>query len=172
LNKKTVVTALITLLTLTMFLQLILPRVNAVDVEITSISPETQTGNVGETVRVVGTVNTTNGPYEIWFGDRLMVNETATGNNVSASFIVPTLPKGNYTLTLRDTNASINATSWFLIRTAYYIQISKPTPPEQLQENATVEISVSLTGGEPNTIYAANITVEAPTPSNERIQNL
>ncbi|MGQ9640867.1 MAG: hypothetical protein ACUVUF_01910 [Candidatus Bathycorpusculaceae bacterium] len=166
-NKKTVVTALITLLTLTMFSQFILPRVNAVDVEITSISPETQTGNVGETVRIIGTVNTTNGPYEIWFGDRLMVNETATGNNVSASFIVPTLPKGNYTLTLRDTNAGINATSCFLIQTAYYLQISKPTPPEQLQENTTVEISLSLTGGEPNTIYAANITVEAPTPSNE-----
>lgn len=155
-----------------MFSQLFLSRVNAVDVEITSISPETQTGNVGETVRVVGTINTTNGLYQIWFGDRLVVNETAAENNVSASFLVPTLPKGNYTLTLWDVTANINATSWFYIETAYYIQVSTPTPPEQLQENATVEISVSVTGGEANVIYVANVTVEAPTPSNETYSTL
>ncbi len=150
-----------------MFSQLFLPHVKAVDVEITSISPETQTGNVGDTVRVIGTINTTNGLYQIWFGDALVVNETAAENNVNASFLVPTLPKGNYTLTLSDVTANINATSWFVIETTYYIQISTPTPPEQLQENATVEISVSVTGGEANVVYVANVTVEAPTPSNE-----
>jgi hypothetical protein len=167
LNKKAIITALITLLTLTVFSQLFIPHVNAVDVEITSISPETRKGNVGETVRVIGTVNTTNGLYQIWFGNTLMINETATENNVNASFLVPSLPRGNYTIILWDITANINATSWFFVETAYYIQISKPTPPEQLTENATVEISISLTGGEPNTIYNANITVEAPTPSNE-----
>jgi hypothetical protein len=99
----------------------------------------------------------------------LMVNETATENNVNASFLVPSLSQGNYTLTLLDTTANINATSWFFIETAYHLQITKPTPPEQLQENATVEISINVTGGEPNTIYAANITVEAPAPSNGHI---
>jgi hypothetical protein len=147
--------------------QLILPRVNAVNVEITYISPLSQTGKVGGNVSVTGNINTTNGWYQIWFGDVLVVNKTATENNVKAYFPVPTLPKGNYTLTLRDDAANINATSWFVIETAYYIQISTPTPPEQLQENATVEISVSVTGGEPNIVYAANMTVKAPTPSNE-----
>jgi hypothetical protein len=167
LNRKTAITALITLLTLTLFSPLILLRVNAVDVEITSISPETQTGKVGETVRVIGTVNTTNGLYQIWFGNLLMVNETATENNVNASFLVPPLPRGNYTITLWDTMANINATSWFFIETEYHLQITKPTPPEQLQESTPVEISISVTGGEPNVIYTANITVEAPAPSNE-----
>jgi hypothetical protein len=136
-------------------------------VEITSISPETQTGKVGETVRVIGTVNTTNGLYQIWFGNLLMVNETATENNVTASFLVPPLPRGNYTITLWDTMANINATSWFFIEPEYHLQITKPTPPEQLQESTPVEISMSVTGGEPNVIYTANITVEAPAPSNK-----
>ena len=166
-NNKAVVTALIILLILTISSQLIFLTAKAVDVEITSISPETHIGKVGETVRVIGTVNTTNGLYQIWFGDLLMVNETATETNVNASFLVPSLPRGNYTLTLFDIAANINATSWFFIETAYHLKITKPTPPEQLQENATVEISISVTGGERNAIYAANITVEAPAPSNE-----
>jgi hypothetical protein len=155
-----------------MFSQLFLPHVKAVDVEITSISPENRTGNVGETIRVVGTINTTNGLYQIWFGDRLVVNETAEENNVSVSFLVPALPKGNYTLTLWDVAANINATSWFYIENAYYIQISTPASPEQLQENATVEVSVSVTGGEANVVYVANVTVKAPTPSNETYSKL
>ncbi|MGQ9507010.1 MAG: hypothetical protein ACUVTB_04005 [Candidatus Bathycorpusculaceae bacterium] len=161
-NKKTLTTALITLLTLTIFSQLIFPTVRAVDVEITSISPTTQIGQVGEAVRIVGTINTTNGFYQIYFGNLLMVNETATENSVNASFLVPSLPRGNYTLTLCDSGGNINATTWFFIEIAHHLQITKPTPPEQLQENATVEISISVTGGEPNTIYAANITVKAP----------
>jgi hypothetical protein len=172
LNKKLVITSLAALLLLATVLQLTIPHVKAVDVEITSISPETRVGKVGEIVRIVGTVNTTNGRYEIWFENVLVKNETASENNVNASFSVPPLPKGNYTLTLRDIEADINATSWFVVETAYYIQISKPTPPEQLQENSTVEISVSLTGGESNTIYNANITVKAPTPSNETYSTL
>ena len=166
-NKKAIIIVLITLLTLTVFSPWFLPHINAINVKITSISPETHKGNVGETVSVIGTINTTNGFYQIWFGNKLMINETATENDINASFPVPPLPRGNYTIILRDIAAKINATSWFYIETAYYLEITEPTPPEQLQENTSVEISVSVTGGESNVIYVANITVDAPTPSNE-----
>ncbi len=166
LTKTTTITILI-LLAITFISPLILPHVKAVDVEITSISPETHQGKIGEEVRIIGTINKTDGLYRIWFDNRI-VNETyAIGNNVNVTFLVPPLPKGNYTITLQDTDKNINATSWFYVETAYNIEAKKPTPPEQLQENSTVEISVNVAGGEQNTIYLANITVKAPSPSNE-----
>lgn len=155
------------LLAITSTSTLLLPHVKAIDVQITSISPTTQQGKVGEEVRIIGTINKTDGLYRIWFADRV-VNETyAVGNDVNVTFPVPQLSRGNYTITLQDVGANINATSWFYTETAYNIEARKPTPPEQLQENATVEISVNVTGGEQNTVYSANITVKAPSPSNE-----
>jgi hypothetical protein len=165
LKKKTAIIALITMLTLTIFSQMIFPPVNAVDVKITSITPSTKRGKVGETVRIIGTINKTDGWYQIWFNNTLVVNGTASGNNVNASFTVPALPSGNYTLTLRDVTANINATSWFIIETAYLLKVSKPEYPKQLQQGAKVNISISITGGKANAIYVANITVK--TPANE-----
>jgi hypothetical protein len=144
---------------------IILPRVRAIDVKITSITPVTHHGKVGDTVRIIGTTNTTNGQYQIWF-DRYKVQEAnSTGNNVNATFSVPKLPKGNYTVTLQDVSINVNATSWFYIDPAFYIEAKKPALPAQLQEGSTVEIWINVTGGEANTIYSANITVK--TPANE-----
>jgi hypothetical protein len=162
LKKKTAIIALITMLTLTIFSQMIFPPVNAVDVKITSIIPSTQRGKVGETVRIIGTINKTDGWYQIWFNNTLVVNGTASGNNVNASFTVPALPSGNYTLTLRDVTANINATSWFIIETNYILKVSKPEYPKQLQQGAKVNISISITGGKTEPPYIANITVKTP----------
>ncbi|MEM3153872.1 MAG: hypothetical protein QW629_04075, partial [Candidatus Bathyarchaeia archaeon] len=63
-KKKTAIIALIVLLTLTIFSQ-ISPHVNAVDVKITSISPTNRRGKVGDIVNVIGTINTTDGGYQI-----------------------------------------------------------------------------------------------------------
>ncbi|MEM2250135.1 MAG: IPT/TIG domain-containing protein, partial [Candidatus Bathyarchaeia archaeon] len=142
LKKKTIIITLIALLTLTIFPQIISPRVNAVDVKITSITPTTHRGKVGETIRITGTINTTDGWYQILFNNTLVVNGTASGNNVNASFTVPALPSGNYTLTLLDKTANITDTSWFVIETAYILKVSKPEYPRQLQQNATVNISI------------------------------
>ncbi len=161
-KKKALVTALIVLLTLMVFSQIISLNVNAIDVKITSISPSTRTGKVGDNVTIVGTLNTTNGAYHVWFGSRLIVNGTASENNVNCSFTVPTLPNGNYTITLQDITANANATSWFLIQTAYHIKVTEITDFEQLQEGETVNISISITGGKANTIYKANVTVKTP----------
>lgn len=161
-RKNTAIIALVILLTLTIFSQIISSRVNAADVKITFISPATQRGKVGDTVRVTGTINTTNGLYQIWFGNNLKVSETASGNNVNTSLIVPAIPSGNYTITLRDVAANINATSWFIIEAAYIIKVGKPEHPKQLQQGAKINISVSITGGGRNKIYVANITVKTP----------
>ncbi len=165
LKSKTAITALIILLTVMIFSQTIPSHVNAVDVAITSISPETHEGKVGELIRLTGTINTTDGEYKIWFGNILIATNTSIGNIVNYSFRVPQLPGGNYTITLMDVAANVNATSWFYIKTDYILEISKPPHPQQLQEGAAVNISVSITGGKASTIYAANVTVK--TPGNE-----
>lgn len=160
-KRTTAIITLTILLILTIFSQIPL-RVNAVDVKIVSISPITKRGKVGETIRVVGTINTTDGWYEIWFGNTLAVNKKASGNNVNASFAVPALSSGNYTLALRDITANINATTWFIIEPAYILKVSKPAYPKQLQQGAKVNISISITGGKVNPPYVANITVRTP----------
>jgi hypothetical protein len=167
LKKKRAIISLIILITLTTFLQIITPRANAVDVKITSITPTTQQGKVGDTVRVIGTINSTGGWYEIWFEKEhwrvcVATNRTDSGNDVNASFTVPALPGGNYTLILRDVAADINATSWFIIETAYILKVSKPEHPKQLQQGAEVNISMGITGGNASINYIAKVTVKNP----------
>lgn len=156
------VNSLITLLFLMTLSSTVLLHANAFDVKITYIFPETQTGKVGDTVRVIGAINSTDGLYQIWFGDILVISDTAIGNNVNCSFSVPSLPNGNYTIKLCDVAANVIATSWFCIETNYIIQIGKPPHPEQFQQDSTINISLSLTGGTANTVYAVNITVKTP----------
>ncbi|MGB9684054.1 MAG: hypothetical protein ACPL1Z_03875 [Candidatus Bathyarchaeales archaeon] len=164
-KSKTAITALIILLTVMIFSQTIPLHVNAVGVAITSISPETHEGKVGELIRLAGTINTTDGEYKIWFENNLITTNTSIGNSVNYSFLVPQLPNGNYTITLMDVAANVNATTWFYIETDYILEITRPPHPQQLQEGAAVNISVSITGGKENTVYAANVTVK--TPANE-----
>lgn len=169
-NKKTVaVDALVAILILSAFLQLIIPQVHAVNVEITSVSPKT--GKVGDTVSLVGKINTTNGEYLVFLGSVHVASGTASGNNVNCTFRVPSLPTGNYTLALHDITANANATSWFYIETGYIVKVAKPPYPRQFQEGETaITISTNITGGRTNTVYAANITVK--TPANETYWSL
>lgn len=152
-----------------MFTFTILPiRVRAYDVTITSISPTSHRGKVGDIIRIVGIINTTDGLCQIWFEGHKIKETRAIGNKVDVEFTVPSLPGGNYTLTLMDVGANANVTTWFFIETAYYIQVSKiPEPPGQLQEDSQIEIMVNVTGGKPNTVYSANVTVTVPPPANE-----
>ncbi|MEM3727776.1 MAG: carboxypeptidase-like regulatory domain-containing protein [Candidatus Bathyarchaeia archaeon] len=162
-KRKTAIIALIILLTLTIFAQIISPRVSAVDVKITSITPSTQRGKVGDKVYVIGTINSTDGPYQIWFDNILIKSENASGNNVNCSFIVPPLLPKNYTLILRDVVKNLNATSWFIVETNYVLNIvNKPDYPKQLQQKEKVNISIGITGGNASTIYSVNVTVKTP----------
>jgi hypothetical protein len=166
LNRKSLISILLILTALTSALALFLPYAKAVGVKITSVSPAGQSGYVGDKVLVAGTINTTGGLCQIRFGNQV-VNEThAIGNNVSAAFLVPQIPRGNYTLMLKDVSANLNASTTFRVYTAHYIQVKTPTPPVQLQEGDRVEVWVNITGADANETYVANVTVTFPSPVN------
>lgn len=144
----------------------------AINVAISSVTPASKTGKVGDEVRIIGTTNTTNGLYRVWLGSDIVVNDTqAVGNDVNATFKVPQLPKGNHTLILQDITAAVNATSFFVVNTAYYIEARTVenrtlTLPAQLQENDRVRIWVNVTGAIANNTITANVTVTMPAPAN------
>jgi hypothetical protein len=154
------------MLVVTSSFMMFFPSARAVNVAITSLTP--LSGKVGTTVSLIGTINTTNGLYRIWFAEQMIKEANASGNSVDATFLVPAFPEENYTITLQDAETNKNATTRFQVVSAFYIStIMMPSPPKQLQENSTVNIQVNATGGKANTVYSANITVNAPTPSNE-----
>ena len=158
---------MVILLAITFTFTTLLPHVRATNgVEITSITPTTHRGKVGDTVRIIGTTNATNGEYRIWFGSYNVTptEPKATGNQVNATFQIPHVPNGNYTITLQDIEKNINATALFYVETAYYIKAVTPSPPQQLQENSTVNVLVNVTGGKRNVVYYANLSVMIPSP--------
>jgi len=166
LKKNAFVTILLFILTIALTFTTLLPRTQAVDVEITFVSPETHSGKVGETVNIIGTINKTDGLYQIWF-DNFNVTGHAIGNEVNVTFAVPPFPGGNYTITLQDVDMNVNATTWFFIETTYHIASELPPEPEQLQQVDSVVLHMNITGGEPNTVYYANVTVKIPYPLND-----
>ena len=119
----------------------LLPHVGAANgVEITSITPSTRKGKVGDTVRVFGTINETDGEYRIWFGSYNVTpaEPRAIGNQVNVTFQIPPVPNANYTITLLDVYRKINATMLFLVEPAYYIEAVAPSPLQALPRNANV----------------------------------
>jgi hypothetical protein len=83
---------------------------------------------------------------------------------VNATFQIPHVPNGNYTITLLDVDKNFNATTWFYVEPTFYIKAITPSPPQQLQENDTVNILVNVTGGKANVVYHANVSVMLPSP--------
>jgi len=157
------------LLVVTFTFTIFLPYVRATNgVEITYVTPSTYRGKVGDAVRIIGTINMTDGEYRIWFGSYNVTpaEPRASGKQVDATFQIPHVPNGNYTITLQDVDKNINATAlqMFLVEPAYYIKAVTPLPPQQLQENDTVNILVNVTGGKPNVVYYANVSVMIPSP--------
>ncbi len=126
------------------------------------ITPES--GHVGDVVRVIGEINTTDGSYLIFFDDETVKDGTATGTAVNDTFIVPPRPMGTYTVMLHDITTKTTFTSAILfnLQPAYHITAVVPSPPEQLQEGESTKILVNVTGGTSNTCYIANVTVTAP----------
>ena len=122
-------------------LSISLPSARAVGVAITSLTPSS--GKVGTTVRIIGTINTTDGLYRIWFAQQMIIpqysfeNATASGNSVNATFLVPAFTQANYTITLQDVVKNINATKSFQVVTAFYIStLMIPTSPKQHRKTA------------------------------------
>ncbi|MBN1244569.1 carboxypeptidase regulatory-like domain-containing protein [Candidatus Bathyarchaeota archaeon] len=132
-------------------------------VNIYLVNPEEE-GVVGQTVNLQGTIDTTNGKYQIWFDKELVANHTSEGYYVNANFTIPQLSGGDYTITLRDASKNVNATYAFSITMAYYIEALMPASPKQLQEGSDVVLNVKLTGLQSGTSYYANVMVELPAP--------
>lgn len=151
-------------LTIIFVFSFLLPCVKAPIVEISSISPDSHRGEVGEEIRIVGTLNTTDGSYRVLFGSMIVNVSSAIGNDVDATFRAPSLPKGNYTITLQDDETKENDTTWFVIETAYFITPVLPVKPEQLQQNDSVRLNLEVTGGSQDSTFQANVTVELPSP--------
>jgi uncharacterized membrane protein (DUF106 family) len=78
---------------------------------ITAVNPKS--GTIGSQVSVQGTIDTANGSYLIYFGDKLVVNNTSAGYYVDANFTVPDLPVGKYNITLQDATSRFSATQSF-----------------------------------------------------------
>jgi len=167
LNKKAATVTLLILLSVSfMFMPLSLVLGQA-GVSIILVSPQEE-GVVGQEVKVQGTIDTTGGEYQIWFGDELVVSNRSEGYYVNANFAIHQLPGGDYSITLRDFSKNINDTYSFSVMVAYYIETLGPSPPAQLQEGSDVVINLRVTGIQPDTSYYANVTVVLPPPLSTR----
>jgi hypothetical protein len=159
-SREKIITAFLIVLLVTTLTASVIPWATAAPTSITSITPKS--GHVGDTIRVVGEIDTTNGTYTIFFDEEILQNGTALDKIVNATFLVPHRPKGNYVIRLYDESTEISDAKTFSVKTAYNIKAITPPPPKQLQQGQSTEIWVNVTGGEKNTYYWANITVIDP----------
>lgn len=146
------------MLTSTMLGFSFLPRAGA-GMQLFPISPSA--GNVGTNVTVTANVTTSNGGYHVTFDGVVQAAGNATGNNVTASFIVPEATLGSHDVAVVDVNTGENVTGVFTVSTEYSMNVTVPQTPKQLQEGDLVPISVGVTGGNPNST-AATISVQTP----------
>jgi len=137
--------------------------VGQLGVNVYLVNPEDE-GVVGQAVNLQGTIDTTNGEYEIWFSNKLVASNSSEGYYVNTNFSIPELSEGDYTIILRDVQKNVNATYAFTVLMAYYIEAIEPSPPKQLQEGSDVVFNVKLTGARSGTSYYANVTVKLPSP--------
>jgi len=168
-NKKALRKIAVTLVVVTLFSfveLLTAPSVMAITPWV-SITPGY--GVVGDQATVTGAINTTDGGFTVRWNQALNFTGLAIGNDVTKSFEVPSTvgapyPSGrNVTVELIDEalDAVVAATN-FTLFTKFEMQVVTPPPPKQLQESNKTSIKVSVTGGLPNTVYIANITVKNP----------
>jgi len=159
-RKGKIVTTLVLIFLVTTLTTPFMHWATATPTIITSITPKT--GHVGDTIRITGEIDTTNGTYIIFFDAERVQNGTALDKLVNVTFSVPERPKGNYTVTLYDETTGYSNTTVFTLETAYHINAVVPSPPKQLQEGQSTEIMVNVTGGTSDTYYVANVTVTDP----------
>lgn len=122
-------------------------------------------GAVNQAITVHGVLNTYNGQYLVYFGDTLVDNGTASGYYVASNFTIPQVVAGSYKIVMTDVALASNDTTnfTFTVNPEYIVQSITPPSPDLLQEGDSIVLNVSLTAGQPNTVYSANITVASPT---------
>ncbi|MCW4047085.1 MAG: carboxypeptidase-like regulatory domain-containing protein [Candidatus Bathyarchaeota archaeon] len=165
-NKKAATFILIVMMSAAILFMPLTMVAGQLGVSIIQVTPSSLSGTVGQTVHVEGTINTSNGTYQLFFGSNLVADKTAEGFYVNATFAVPELPGGSYTLTLRDVKQNVNDTKEFNVQTTYSVKALVPSAPTLLQEGSTVTLNVSVTGGPASTAVNPEITVMLPDPLN------
>jgi hypothetical protein len=163
LKKKAAVTLLILLMSIAFLVMPLSQVTGQLGVNIILVSPQNQ-GTIGQKVNVQGTIETTNGAYQIWFANQLVASNTSEGYYVNANFTIPAIKAGDYSIILRDVIQNVNATYALSVVAAYYIKAIVPSSPAQLQEGSNVVLNVTLTGIQSSATYYANVTVELPAP--------
>jgi hypothetical protein len=136
-----------------------LPKVEA---QTTIISLDPSSGHVNATVQLTANISTSNRGFSVMFDELNITSGNATGNNVDASFVVPDAAAGPHNVTVIDTTTAEKDSRTFTVTTAYYLEVPRIDPPGQRQESDSVPINVTITGGESNTTYVANVTVGVP----------
>ena len=162
-NRKIVAVTLIVLMSFAAAftpLEIVFGQNQNFGVNIYSVFPESLTGPVGLSVNVQGTIYTSNGSYQIVFGESIVASRNAEGYYVNVNFTVPEVPSGTYALILRDVNINVDSTQQFTVATAYSVK----AVPSSLQEGNSVVLNVAVTGGQSTTSYNANIAVVLPSP--------
>ncbi len=127
-------------------------------VGILELTPDSSTGAAGTEGRLIGTVNTLDGRYQVLVGKTVVADAKANGYSVDANFTVPELPAATYSLTLSDISANINTSRQFTVITGYSVH----AVPSTIQEGSNLTINVAVTGSRLGTSYGANIVVSAP----------
>jgi len=136
-----------------------LPKVEA---QTTIISLDPSSGHVNATVQLTANISKANGTFQVMFDEFNVTSGNATGNNVDASFVVPDAAAGPHNVTVIDTTMAQKDSRTFTVTTAYYLEVPRIDPPGQRQESDSVPINVTITGGESNKTYVANVTVGVP----------
>lgn len=129
-------------------------------VSIVQVTPKEETGPVGTSVNLQGTIYVTNGSYQVVLGKNVVDSGKADGYYVNSNFTVPESYSGTYPLTLRDVGINVNSTQQFSVTTGY--SISAVT--NSTQEGSSVALGVSVTGCQLGTSYASSISVVLPSP--------
>jgi hypothetical protein len=140
----------------------ILSNIRTAKADVTLISITPSEGYVGTTVEVTANTTVENAAYNILFDTTLVATANADGNNINSTFQIPPATSGTHTIIVREAQTGSEADGTFTVLTQYSIETNMPTAPNQLQENSTVGISLSITGGQASFPYLANVTVTTP----------
>jgi len=129
-------------------------------------SMEPRKGVVGTTVHVRGRIDTAGGEYSILFNGQPVKNGTASDKSVEDYFVVPPVPRGNYSVTLYDVTANSESVPLnFTVVSSFNVWTTTKPYPAQIQEGEIVEIWTNVSGGKANWAYFLNVTVIDPAKS-------
>jgi len=163
-KRRKVAATFVAMLLVTTLMASLLPEATATPspIKIDQIVP--QKGPVGGTVRVIGEIDTLNGSYQILWDEKNVTEGTCKPGTktVNDTFEVPISVKGSHNVTLYDvTNHTESSPVSFEVTTSYLVLAE----PSRIQEGLNTTITVSVNGGEANTVYFANVTVKEPSPA-------